>query len=457
MKIIEDKKPYFEVYIIYLNEDGDGVGKKNGFTWFVEKALPGDRVQCHAMKVNKSFGRAVATRLIEPSEYRDEAPCPYFEDCGGCQIQNMAYDAQLRFKRTWVEAAVQRIGGFADVTVKDTLGMADPFRFRNKGAYAVSEVDKAPVIGFYKRHSHDLVDVADCLVQDAGHASIIDAFKTYMKAFKVSGYRSKAKEGLVRHLVIRTSNKTGEVMVIVVTSKRKLPMTQKMVELLRAANPKIVSVVQNIQPEHTSEILGIDYKHLYGKAFIEDEMGALSFQISPASFYQVNTPQAVRLYESALLAAELTGKEVVFDLYSGTGSLSLFLAQKAKALYGVELNADAVADAEKNAAANGMAHVQFEVGLSELVAPRLYSEGIRADVVVVDPPRSGCEGAVLECIRDMGPKRVVYVSCKASTMARDLKILCEDEAYTIDWIQPVDLFGHTTGVEVVAALKRRDE
>ncbi len=450
------KQAYFELDIIDLNEEGDGVGKRNGFTWFVRGGLPGDRVKCHALKANKRFGRAVAVQVLKPSSNRVEAPCRYFDSCGGCQIQNYDYAAQLAFKENMVKQTLTRIGGFEAVDVKPILSMETPYRFRNKGAYAVGEVEGRVVVGLYEKHSHKIVDVADCLIQEAQHADIIKAFKAYMMAFGIPAYKHRQKQGLIRHLVIRQSEATGEIMVTVVTHKHKLPMTQKLVEMLRSANPNIVSIVQNIQPEATSEILGDTCKMLFGTPYIVDAMGELAFQISPLSFYQVNSKQAHRLYQAALDAAALDGDDVVFDLFSGTGTLSLFLAQTAKAVYGVEMSAQAVEDANANKNANDLENVTFVLGRSEIIAPKLYAEGTVADVVVLDPPRAGCEQPVLEVLLDMLPRRVVYVSCKVSTMARDLKFLCESGAYTLEWAQPVDMFGHSTGVETVALLTRRE-
>lgn len=454
MKIIDDKKTTFDLEIIDLTEEGDGVGKRDGFTWFVRGGLPGDKVKCHVNKVNKHFGKADAVALIKPSKDRVAPECIYFDRCGGCQIQDMAYDAQLRHKKDMVYNVLRRIGGFEAPCVRDTMGMKDPYRFRNKGAYAVRSISGEVALGFYEKQSHRLVSVEDCIVQKENHKSILKAFKAYMSAFNIMPYNARSREGLVKHLVIKQSESTGEIMVIVVTSKRKLTMTDKMVTLLREAEPAITSVVQNIQPAHTSEILGEDCKILFGNDHIVDEMGTLKFRISPLSFYQVNSKQAKRLYDTALVAADLEGHETVFDLYCGTGTLSLFLAQKAQKVYGVELSSQAIEDSKNNAAFNNCTNAEFVLGHSEIEAPKLYAEGIEADVVVLDPPRSGCEKAVLDCILDMMPKKVVYVSCKPSTMARDLKILCESGEFQLEWVQPVDMFGHSTGVECVAKLNR---
>lgn len=454
MKRIPEKKSLLELEIIDLTEEGNGVGKKDGFTWFVKGALPGDVVKCHVTKVNKTFGKADAVSFVKTSENRVEPLCRYFGECGGCQIQDYDYKAQLAFKKDSVYNVLMRIGGFEKPIVRDTLGMKDPYRFRNKGAYAVTANGADTSVGFYQMGSHKIVDVEDCLIQNMKHRAVLAAFRKYLSDFDVPAYNERTKKGLIKHLVIRQSEITGEMMVIVVTAKKKIPMTDKLVMLLREACPEIKAVVQNLQPEHTSEILGEVCYQLYGESFIFDVMGDLKFQISPLSFYQVNAPQAKRLYDTALHAAELTGEETVLDLYCGTGTLSLFLAQQAKAVYGVEISGQAIEDAKRNAELNQMENTHFILGRSEIEAPKLYASGIEADVVVLDPPRSGCEESVLNCIKDMLPNRVVYVSCKPSTMARDLKILCMEDDYKLQWVQPVDMFGHATSVEAVALLTR---
>lgn len=457
MKGNHDHKVEFEIDIIDLSEQGQGIGKRQGFIWFVEGAIPGDRVLCHAIKVNKNWGKARVVKWIKLSEKGVNPPCSYFPQCGGCQIQNYDYIEQLHFKRNSVLSVLERIGHFKSPEVKMTIGMEYPYRYRNKGAYAIGEKDGKPLVGLYEAKSHDIVNIEDCFIQHEGHAPLLKVIRNYMADYGVRAYDEKINKGILRHLVIRQSDDNEEMMVTLVTHKKKLPMSDKLVEMILDEQPLVVSIYQNIQPQKTQEILGDESILLWGKETITDKIGDLSFQISPVSFFQVNGIQSTRLYEVALEAAELEGHETVFDLYSGTGTLSLFLAQKAKKVYGVELNARAVQDAMENSTSNGFENVEFHVGRSEIVAPHLYSEGVRADVVVLDPPRTGCDEKVLECIVDMAPKKVVYVSCKPSTMARDARYLAEKGGYEIKWVQPVDMFGQTTSIECVMLMSRNEK
>ncbi|MBE0450190.1 MAG: 23S rRNA (uracil(1939)-C(5))-methyltransferase RlmD, partial [Clostridia bacterium] len=435
-----------EIDIIDLNEDGEGVGKHDGFTWFVPNTVPGDRVFCIPGEKKKSYGWARATEWVKDSSIKVDALCPYFDKCGGCQIQNIDYDQQLLLKSKWVSDALTRIGGFDGTIVKPTIGMESPYRYRNKGIYPVKEQKGKVQIGFYEKKSHRVVDIADCLIQHEGHFSIIKAFKHYMNDFKVPAFDERTKKGMIRHLAIRQSDDGQSVMVIVVTYKKSLTMTKALVDLLIKANPKIVSVVQNINLDLGPSVFGTENKILYGADSIVDHLGNLDFRISPLSFFQVNSEQALKLYETALEFASLTGEETVMDLYSGTGTLSLFLAEKAKKVYGVESYANAVNDAIQNAEMNGIKNAEFIIGTAEEITPNLLEAGILPNVVVVDPPRSGCEPEVLESILKMMPERIVYVSCKPSTLARDLKMLCSENLYEVMEVQPVDLFGHSMHV-----------
>jgi 23S rRNA (uracil1939-C5)-methyltransferase len=445
-----------EIDIVDLNEDGEGVGKHEGFTWFIPNTVPGDRVFCIPGEKKKSYGWARATEWVKHSSIKVDAPCPYFDKCGGCQIQNIDYDQQLLLKSKWVSDALTRIGGFDGTIVKPAIGMESPYRYRNKGIYPVKEQNGKVQIGFYEKKSHRVVDIADCLIQHEGHSSIIKAFKHYMNDFKVPAFDERTKKGMIRHLAIRQSDDGQSVMVIVVTYKKSLTMTKALVDLLIKANPKIVSVVQNINLDLGPSVFGTENKILYGADSIVDHLGNLDFRISPLSFFQVNSEQALKLYETALEFAALTGEETVMDLYSGTGTLSLFLAEKAKQVYGVESYADAVNDAIQNAEMNGIKNADFIIGTAEEITPNLLEEGILPNVVVVDPPRSGCEPEVLESILKMMPERIVYVSCKPSTLARDLKTLCSDNLYEVMEVQPVDLFGHSMHVETVVKLVRKE-
>ena len=449
------KGDQIELFIEDIGDDGEGIGRHEGLTVFVQGALPGDKVQCTILEKKKNFARATVVKIIKPSKDRIEAPCPVYEACGGCQIQDLSYKAQLEIKQSIVENTLKRVGNFSDLSVSPIVGMAHPFRYRNKGVYPVQGTSQHPIIGFYKKHSHAVVDVKDCLLQDERNAGIIEAIRRYMKDFKVEPYNQKRGTGVVKSIMIRKSEASDEFMVVIVTNGRKLAMTKTLTGLLTAAESKIVSIIQNIHTGHSIKGLGDEMKLLYGKATIRDRIGDLWFEISARSFYQVNAGQTEVMYKKALERAGLTGEENVFELYSGTGTISLFLAQKAKHVYGIEVVSDAVEDAKANATLNNIENVSFICGKAEDEVVGLYHEGHKADVVVVDPPRAGLEASIIETIKKLEPARVVYVSCKPSTLARDLKMLCAEGQYEVASIEPIDVFGHTVHVETVVSLIKK--
>lgn len=443
-----------EIEIVDIGDEGEGIGRSEGMTIFVEGALPGDVVSCQIVEQKKSYAKAKLKKVVKPSPFRVEAPCSVYHSCGGCQIQDLAYETQLKYKENMVLNALKRVGQFADAEVKPIIGMKDSFRYRNKGFYPVQGNIAQPLIGFYKKNSHSVVDVRDCLLQDERNAVIIEVIRKYMRDFKVAPYDSRSHEGTIKSVMIRKSEVSGEIMVVLVTSGRKLAMTKTLVNLLTAAVPNIVSVIQNVHASHSIKGLGEESKLLFGKSTITDHIGDLKFEISAESFYQVNAKQTEVMYKKAMEYANLSGQETVYELYSGTGTISLFLAQKAKKVYGIEIIPAAVENARENAKLNHIDNVEFILGNAEDAFVNLYEEGHRADVIVVDPPRSGCEPAVIETMLKMAPLRIVYVSCKPSTLARDLRLLCEGGAYKVEEVQPVDVFGHTSHVESVVKLVR---
>lgn len=444
-----------KIEIIDMSESGEGIGKHEGLIVFVPDTVPGDVVECEIYEQKKNYAKARKVKQVSASKFRVAAPCPWFSQCGGCQLQELKYEAQLKFKTQLVEDALKRIGHFEEVNVEPIIGMNEPFRYRNKGFYQVQGTFQHPIIGFFKKNSHVAVDIEDCLLQDKQNTEIIKTIKHYMKEFKVSPYSTKTKEGTIKSVMIRKSESTGEIMVVIVTAGKKLMMSKVLADLLVKANAQIVSVIQNILPGQSMSGLGEENKCLYGKETITDRIGKLEFELSAHSFYQVNAKQTEVMYQKALEFAALTGTENVYELYSGTGTISLFLAQQAKQVYGVESVEEAVINARANAVKNNLSNVQFVLGKAEEAFVALYEEGRTADVVVVDPPRSGCDVAVLETILKMSPQRIVYVSCKPSTLARDLKILCESGMYQVKQVQPVDVFGQTTHVECVVKLEKR--
>lgn len=456
------KDQIYDIEIVDLGDGGEGIGRFEGMTVFVDGAIIGDLVKAKIETVKKNYAIGKIVKLVSASPLRVEPPCPHFRKCGGCQIMNMDYErGQLAFKEKVVKDALERIGGFSDVTVEPIIGMAEPFRYRNKGQYPIQfgKLDDGSLgtkIGFYQKGSHDVVDLRDCLLQNESHVAVNQAIRAYISKHKVTLYDESSHKGLLRHVMIRHSEVTQDLMVVLVVNGGGLPQESDLVELLKNAVPHLKSLIINENKAKGNRVLGFNNRVLWGTETITDHIGNLKFEISPLSFFQVNPIQTAVLYGKALEFAALEGKENVVDIYCGIGTISLFLAQKAKRVVGVELIEAAIIDAKANAARNGFDNCDFHVGKAEEVIPKLYEAGLTADVVVVDPPRKGCEPEVLETILKMNPDRIVYVSCKPSTMARDVKILCESGQYHIAKVQPVDQFGMTGHVECVVGLERKN-
>jgi 23S rRNA (uracil1939-C5)-methyltransferase len=447
-----------EVEITGLNHEGAGVGRVDGYTLFVQGALAGERVRARVEHVKKSYGFAALLDVIEASPHRAQPPCPVFDRCGGCSLQHLAYEEQLRHKQQIVKDNLRRIGGFpvegeGAVVVHPTIGMSDPWRYRNKAQVPIGEENGALVGGFYAERSHEIVDMDECLIQHPANDEAVAAVKRIAARLGIPPYDEVRHTGLLRHVVAKVGARTGEVMVVLVTTEDFIPQREMLIESIRAQVPGVTSIVQNVNPEKTNVIFGKKTVTLWGSDVIYDYIGPIKFAISARSFYQVNPVQTEVLYNKTLEYAGATGTETVIDAYCGIGTISLFLAQKSRHVYGVEIVPEAIADANRNAELNGIANVTFETGPAEVVIPAWKDQGIRPDVIVVDPPRKGCDEALLTTILQMKPQRVVYVSCNPSTLARDLKVLAE--LYEVKEVQPVDMFPHTGHVESVALLVRR--
>ncbi|MCM3723430.1 23S rRNA (uracil(1939)-C(5))-methyltransferase RlmD [Solibacillus isronensis] len=440
------------VYIEDLTHDGNGVAKIDGYPLFIQGALPGETAEIHVMKTLKNYGFAKVINILEKSPDRVEAPCVYFSQCGGCQLQHLSYEGQLKWKQNMVANVMKRLGKI-DAPVLPVKGMEEPWHYRNKSQIPFAQNEAGQMVaGFYKTKSHSIVDMERCLIQ-TGEADVVMAdLKRELEILGMRPYDEKSHQGMLRHVVVRKGRATGEVMVVLVTKSKKFPQTSAAIEKIRALIPNVTSIVQNVNGEKTNVIFGNDTFTLWGKDTIEDTIGNVRFEISARSFYQVNPVQTEVLYKQALDYAQLTGNERVIDAYCGIGSISLFLAQKAGHVMGVEIVEQAIEDAKRNAALNGFTNTYFEAGPAEEVIPRWYKEGKEADVLVVDPPRKGCDEALLSTIIEQKPKRVVYVSCNPATLARDLRIL-EDGGYKTQEVQPVDMFPHTTHCEAVAWLE----
>ncbi|HSJ37979.1 MAG TPA: 23S rRNA (uracil(1939)-C(5))-methyltransferase RlmD [Planococcus sp. (in: firmicutes)] len=440
------------VHVEDLTHDGAGVAKVEGYPLFIHGALPGEDVHIHVLKTLKSYGFAKLLEIENASPFRVEAPCPVFDTCGGCQIQHLSYEGQMTFKRKLVRDAITRIGKLPDVPVHAVKGMENPWRYRNKSQIPFGMEDGRVVAGFYQPRSHQIADTDICLIQTPEADTLMAGIKQKLMQLGIEPYEEETHRGQLRHVVVRTARATGEIMVVLITKKKKFPQAAQAVELIRELVPETVSVIQNINPEKTNVIFGDETITMWGKDVIEDQIGDVRFEISARSFYQINPEQTEVLYGQALQYANLTGNETVIDAYCGIGTISLFLAQRAKFVMGVEIVAPAIEDAKRNAELNGLHNTLFEAGPAEQVIPRWYKEGKRADVLVVDPPRKGCDEQLLQTILKQRPERVVYVSCNPATLARDLRIL-EDGGYRTQEVQPVDMFPQSTHCEAVAWLQ----
>lgn len=471
--------------IIGMNHDGEGVGRADGYTLFVQGALPGEKARVKVLKTKKQYGYAKLLELVEQSPNRIAAPCPIYDQCGGCQLQHMSYTGQLEWKRQLVVDNLERIGklqvvreaadGGGDIQnsetnganpavsgvdsdqegilVRPTLGMSEPWRYRNKSQVPIGVTEGGLVGGFYARGSHRIVDMETCLIQHEQNDEVVSRVKAIGRKLGITAYNEETGQGLLRHVVVKIGFATGEMMIVLVTNGERIPRVNEWISAIREELPAVVSVCQNVNTRKTNVIFGDVTRVLWGREVIHDYIGDVKFAISARSFYQVNPAQTEVLYGKTVEYAGLTGEETVIDAYCGIGTISLFLAQHAKKVYGVEIVKEAIEDARANAELNGMKHVEFEVGASEDVIPRWKEQGIEADVIVVDPPRKGCDPRLLETILEMKPERVVYVSCNPSTLARDLRLL-EDGGYRTVEVTPVDMFPHTVHVESVAVLVR---
>jgi 23S rRNA (uracil1939-C5)-methyltransferase len=444
------KNKDYEMNIDGLGSKGEGVGRIQGFTVFVEGALTGERVLVKIVKVTKSYAYGKLLHIIQRSPDRVEPRCPHFKACGGCQLQHLSYEGQLKFKTQIVKDALERLGHLENVTVHPTIGMEDSWHYRNKAQFPVGLVKDKVTLGFYAPRSHNLIGIDNCAIQHSVNEKVIDLVRKFINTYNIPVYEESTHKGIIRHVVTRVGFRSNQLMVIIVTNG-ELSRKEELVSILREGLPGVTSIIQNYQTEKTNVILGRKNVTLWGSDYILDAIGDLKFKISPLSFFQVNPVQTEKLYAKALEYASLTGKEKVIDAYCGIGTISLFLARNAAKVYGVEIIQQAIDDAKENARLNEIENVEFLVGESEVVIPRLAKLGLHADVVVVDPPRKGCDQKLLEAVVEMSPERMVYVSCNPATLARDLKFMSEN-GYKVEEVQPVDMFPHTSHVECVVLM-----
>lgn len=451
-----------EADIVGIGHDGEGVGRtRDGYTLFIRGALPGEKVKARVEHVKKQYGFAGLVEVQERGPDRVEPPCPIYAECGGCQLQHLSYEGQLRWKRQLVVDALERIGKLTvgeeagGVTVHPTLGMSEPWRYRNKAQVPIGQEQGGLIGGFYAQGTHRIIDMNECLIQHEKNDDVVRRVKRIAGELGIRAYDEGSGRGLLRHVVVKVGFRTGDVMVVLVTNGEKIQRVDELVGLIREEVPGVKSIVQNINMAQTNVIFGDRTVVLWGEEYIRDFIGDVQFAISARSFYQVNPVQTEVLYGKALEYAALSGGETVIDAYCGIGTISLFLARQAGHVYGVEIVEDAIADARRNAGLNDLAsRVTFQAGPAEVVIPAWRRDGVVADVIVVDPPRKGCDAALLSTIGEMAPRRVVYVSCNPATLARDLRVL-EDAGYRTVEVQPVDMFPHTVHVESVILMVRK--
>lgn len=449
------KNDQIVVTIEDIGADGEGIGKYEGYTLFIKDTVVGDKALVNVMKTGKTYGFAKLIQLITPSASRVQSKCPIADKCGGCQLQHMDYSKQLEYKENKVRNCLARIGGFTEIPMEPICGMDEPYYYRNKSQFPVGRnKDGKIVIGFYAGRTHSIIDTKHCYIGAKVNIEIVKFLRTFLEQYQLEPYNEETHQGLVRHILTRVGFATGEIMVCLVINGNDMPHKAELVEGLRQI-PGMKSICLNINTSKTNVILGDKVVPIWGNPYITDSIGPIKYQISPLSFYQVNPEQTKKLYDITLDYAGLNGDEVVWDLYCGIGTISLFLAQKAKMVYGVEIIPDAIKDAKTNAELNAITNTEFYVGAAQEVLPRKYEEEkIRADVIVVDPPRKGCDQSLLDTILAMAPQKVVYVSCDPATLARDLKYLCEKD-YELVKVRPVDQFGHSVHVETVVLLSRK--
>ena len=449
------KDDFVTLTIEDMGVDGEGIGHVDGCTLFVKDALIGDVITAKIMKMKKNYGYARLMEILTPSKDRVEPKCAYHKQCGGCQIQALSYEKQLDYKKKKVLNNITRIGGLEKLPEFDLIGMEDPYQYRNKAQFPFGTDKNGEVVtGFYAGRTHSIISNTKCYLGVEENQQILEIILAHLKKYNIPAYDEQTGKGLLRHVLIRKGFTTKELMVCLILNGTRMPEVKELVEELTKI-PGMTSITINVNTKQTNVIMGQEMRSVWGQDYITDYIGNVKYQISPLSFFQVNPVQTRKLYERALEYADVESGETVWDLYCGIGTISLFLAQRAKQVYGVEIVPQAIEDAKHNATLNGFTNAEFYVGKAEEVLPKKYrEEGIKADVIVVDPPRKGCDETLLQTIVQMRPKRVVYVSCDSATLARDLKYLTS-EGYEVVAGTVVDQFPHTVHTEAVVKLERK--
>ncbi|WP_353892934.1 23S rRNA (uracil(1939)-C(5))-methyltransferase RlmD [Proteinivorax hydrogeniformans] len=442
-------------YIVTIEDvthQGEGVGKIDGFTVFVPQGLPEDKVEIEIISLKKNYGRGLIKEVLNPSPQRIKPNCPTYHECGGCNLQHTDYSYQLKLKRKLVKDALERIGGFNDPIIHHTLTAGDK-KYRNKVQSPVGVVDGKTVAGFYKPKSHEIVPLENCHIQHPKSNQVLDRISKELHHLNIPTYNEKTGKGIVRHIVTKIGFNTDELMAILVVTKEDFHKKKELVDRIKSLEA-VDTLVFNINSKKTNVVMGTKNLTMFGNGYITEQVSGIEYKISPLSFFQINPKGMEILYGKTLEYASLTGKEKVLDAYCGIGSISLFLAQQAKEVLGVEIVPQAIEDAKENAKINGIKNAHFKVGKAEEVIVDQAKKGDKYDVVVVDPPRKGCDEKLLDAIKEISPHKVVYVSCNPSTLARDLKYLCQEKKYELKQVQPVDMFPHSGHVECVVLMSR---
>jgi len=445
----------FPLTIKRLGINGEGIGYFKRNVVFVKGALPGEEVTAQVEKVKQNFAEAKILKIRKSSPHRQVAPCPVYDACGGCQLQHMTYEQQLVEKRDLVVQSLERyVKDLAPtIEIRPTIGMENPWEYRNKSQFQVRQAGNKVHAGLFSAGTNELLNIDECMVQHPNTTRITNAVKQVLETLQIPIYDGKTPNGLVRTIVVRTGIQTGEIQLVLITTRAELPKRQVLIDKLAALDPAIVSIVQNVNPKQTSLIFGDRTIVLHGKKTMYEELGELSFDLSARAFFQLNPSQTIRLYNEIKSAASLTGNETVVDAYCGVGTIGLWLADGAKEVRGMDVIADSIYDAKKNAEKHGYTHVSYETGTAEEWLAKWSREGFVPDVLTVDPPRTGLADSLLQTILNVRPKRFVYTSCNPSTLAKDLSHL--RKVYDIEYIQPVDMFPQTAQIESVTLLVRK--
>ncbi|CAM3665011.1 23S rRNA (uracil(1939)-C(5))-methyltransferase RlmD [Marinicrinis lubricantis] len=445
----------FKLDIRKIGINGEGIGYYKRKTVFVPGALPGETAEVEANRVFPNYIQGKLIRVTKKSKDRAVPPCPVYDQCGGCQLQHMSYEAQLRAKEEIVRESFARYTGLNELPMLPIFGMEDPWKYRNKAQMQVGHQKGKMITGLYAPGSHQLVDLSGCPIHHPAVNRVIAQVKQIAERFKIPVYQERKRTGTLRNIVVRCGFASEDLQLTLVTAGRDLPQKKELIAAVTREIPQVTSISQNINPHKTSLIFGDETLHLWGKETMEERLGELRYELSPRAFFQLNPEQTLKLYDEVKRAAALTGKEEVMDLYCGTGTIALWLAPHAKKVFGIEMIPEAIEDAKQNAKNNGITNAEFMVGKAEQLLPQRIQKGERPDVIVVDPPRTGCDDKLLKAVIQAKPKRFVYVSCNPSTLAKDCKVLL-DNGFRIEWIRPVDMFPQTAHVECCSLFVRND-